>query len=172
MASTLLTILCQKVSRSGAPGRTHAIPMIATSPRTAMSLKCPCPSGDHALTSTRGCPSCVLSGSRLYCTRLPHLRPALQLSSVSIERNVTMHNVAGGIRFDPHLTIDPLSREGSESFIGLHTGGQGCHILHPGPDDDQLQRTVQNDRVDNPGALCLAADTSPGRRASGRLQCR
>src|SRR2546427_12583777 len=46
MASTLLTILCQKVSRSGAPGKTHAMPMMATSPRTAMSLECPCASGE------------------------------------------------------------------------------------------------------------------------------
>src|SRR5262245_13080919 len=172
MASTLLTILCQKVSRSGAPGRTHAIPMIATSPRTTMSLKCSCPSGELIRLPRLGVVLHVCQAVQGFTADAFRVfdQPQ-QLSSVSIERDIAMNNVACRIRFDQHLTTDPLPREGSKSLVGLHTGGQGCHIpLHSGPDDDQLQCTIQNHRVDNPGALCVSSET-PLRSGRHQVSC-
>src|SRR5262245_33872964 len=123
MASTLLTILRQKESRSGAPGKTHAMPMMATSPWTTIACECPCGLGELIRIPRLGV--------------LLHLRQAVegfaahafrifdqpqQPPIISIERHIGVNDVPCGIRLDPHLAVDPLTRQGSEAFIRLHAG--------------------------------------------------
>src|SRR5947208_3424938 len=129
----------------------HAIPMIATSPRSTAPPDCAFPEfiGQTLRSMT---PRETIQS--LAAGRLAPFQDAQHAAIGSEEEQVGMDDVPPGARPYVNLAIDLGRRRGVEWPIGLDTGREGRLIqVFPRPENEELKPTVYHNRVDDPLAF-------------------